>query len=135
MSGGAAWIGGGAAGGGGEGGLDQRRRGVEEEEARLARRRGVEEEEAREAGRLGGSQVAWGARVVGWAEVAGRLGVGPGRLGGRKLPRKWGGGRRQIHVRPEKVGTSFCLQFVLFSSRDLALINSNMITNHKMGRN
>jgi hypothetical protein len=40
-----------------------------------------------------GSQVAWGARVVGWAE-------------GRK--------RRQIHVRPEKVGTSFCLHFVLF---------------------
>jgi hypothetical protein len=25
---------------------------------------------------------------------------------------------RQIHVRPEKVGTSFCLHFVLFSSRD-----------------
>jgi hypothetical protein len=44
------------------------------------------------------SQVCWGARVVGWAE-------------GRK--------RRQIHVRPEKVGTSFCLHFVLFSSRDI----------------
>jgi hypothetical protein len=42
------------------------------------------------AGRLGG-------RVVGWAE-------------GRK--------RRQINVRPEKVGTSFCLPFILFSSRD-----------------
>jgi hypothetical protein len=25
---------------------------------------------------------------------------------------------RQIHVRPEKVGTSFCLHFILFSSRD-----------------
>jgi hypothetical protein len=27
-------------------------------------------------------------------------------------------GGRQIHRRAEKVGTSFCLQFVLFSSRD-----------------
>jgi hypothetical protein len=26
---------------------------------------------------------------------------------------------RQIHVRPEKVGTRFCLHFILFSSRDL----------------
>jgi hypothetical protein len=46
---------------------------------------------------LGGREVCWGARLVGWAE-------------GRK--------RRQIHVRPEKVGTSFCLHFVLFSSRE-----------------
>jgi hypothetical protein len=30
--------------------------------------------------------------------------------------------RRQIHVRPEKVGTSFCLHFVLFSSRDYLAI-------------
>jgi hypothetical protein len=36
--------------------------------------------------------------LVGWAE-------------GRK--------RRQIQVIPEKVGTSFCLHFVLFSSRDI----------------
>jgi hypothetical protein len=39
---------------------------------------------------------------------------GGGRGGGWAEGRK----RRQIHVRPEKVGTSFSLHFILFSSRD-----------------
>jgi hypothetical protein len=26
---------------------------------------------------------------------------------------------RQIHVEPEKVGTNFCLHFILFSSREV----------------
>jgi hypothetical protein len=42
-------------------------------------------------------------------------GRGDGTVGGRADSR-----RRQIHVGPEKVGTSFCLHFVLFSSRDNA---------------
>jgi hypothetical protein len=103
--------------------VDQRRRGVEEEEARLARRRGVEEEEAREvAGRLVG-----GALVVEWAEVAGRLGVGPGRLGGGSYHASGGG--RQIHSTAEKVGTRFCLHFVLFSSRDIDFLFHNCYFN------
>jgi hypothetical protein len=117
------------AGGGGDGGLDRRRRGLDlrrgqrpEEEAReawisggaawigggAAWAGGADHGRRRRRGRkemgggdlwfdVGTSQVCWGARVVGWAE-------------GRK--------RRQIHVRPEKVGTSFCLHFILFSSRD-----------------
>jgi hypothetical protein len=106
ISGGAAWIGGGAAL---AGGADHGRR----------RRRGRKEMGSGDlwfgvAGLLGGAsgwaegRSAWGARLVGWAE-------------GRK--------RRQIHVRPEKVGTSFCLHFVLFSSREnspMNLLKTNM---------
>jgi hypothetical protein len=44
--------------------------------------------------------------LVGWAE-------------GRK--------RRQIHVIPEKVGTSFCLHFVLFSSRDYVGFKTSIV--------
>jgi hypothetical protein len=62
------------------------------------------------ARRGGGGRLLWGALVVG------RLGVGPGRAEGAELRKDARG--RQIHRRGEKVGTSFCLHFVLFSSRD-----------------
>jgi hypothetical protein len=53
-----------------------------------------------------------GVRVVGEAARLKRRGV-VGGAEGRK--------RRQIHVRPEKVGTRFCLHFILFNSRDIIL--------------
>jgi hypothetical protein len=62
------------------------------------------------------------------AEVAARLKmrgvVGGLRGSGTALTRGWmgvdsrGRKRRQIHGRAEKVGTCFCLHFVLFRSRD-----------------
>jgi hypothetical protein len=77
-----------------------------------------------------GSSMRWerahGVDAVGLSGTAEGAGeaeaawAGGGGEGGRRCA---GGGaegrkRRQIHVRPEKVGTSFCLHFVLFNSRD-----------------
>jgi hypothetical protein len=76
----------------------------------LSRRRRLKREEKKEKGkrRRRGEARARAARGGG-----GRLGVGPGRAEGETHR------GRQIHRRAEKVGTSFCLHFVLFSSRDL----------------
>jgi hypothetical protein len=82
----------------------------------------VEEEEAREvAGRLVGGA---GGRLGGGRRSPGG---GPRSPGGRILPRKWGG--RQIHSTAEKVGTRFCLHFVLFSSRDIDFLFHNCYFN------
>jgi hypothetical protein len=40
--------------------------------------------------------------------------------------------RRQIHVGPEKVGTSFCLHFVLFSSRDIVQMEREVTIDQRL---
>jgi hypothetical protein len=55
----------------------------------------------------------------------GRLGVGLGRAEGADLRKDARG--RQIHRRAEKVGTSFCLHFVLFSSKDKECIKAFLL--------
>jgi hypothetical protein len=64
-----------------------------------------------------------------------RVGPAKGVRRGVQTHRRAAGGGRQIHTIAEKVGTNFCLHFVLFSSRDKILcVLANSITDSRWTR-